>query len=111
MIHNFFREDHEQIRRDVKEMQDFVKQLNSTEAKPSKKYFCWNLIKNRLIIGLWSIPDIRPCVFPCFSFFNCKFYTKLGIKYKRNLFEIVWNKDIDYIMNLNKRFDQKFKMD
>jgi len=115
MIHNFITEDREQIRKDVQEMRDFVKILNreilnGVNAKPSKKYFCWNLIKNRLVLGLWGIPDTRPCRFPSFSFFNCRSYTKFGVRYKRNLFEIVWNKDIDYITNLSKRFDRTLKM-
>ena len=110
MIHNFIREDHQQIRKDVKEMKDFLKQLKDQKSYTAKKYFCWNLLKNKLTIGLWGIPDMSYYNFPVFSFFKCSSYFKFGIRYKRILFEIVWNKNLNYITRLSKRFDRTLKM-
>lgn len=62
----------------------------------AKKYFCFNLLKNRLTIGFWSIPDtpteLYKIRFPKLSTFNCLAYSRFGIRWKRLLFEIIWNK-------------------
>jgi len=62
------------------------------EPKPAKKYFCFNLLKNKLTIGLWDVPDSYYLKFPRFTTFNCLAYSKFGIRWKKLLFEIVWNK-------------------
>lgn len=62
------------------------------KPQPAKKYFCFNLIKNKLIIGLWDVPDSYYLKFPRLTTFNFSAYSKFGIRWKRLLFEIVWNK-------------------
>ena len=65
-------------------------------AIPAKKYFCFNLLNNKITISLWSIPDtpaeLYKSRFPRLSTFNCSSYSKFGIRWKRLLFEIIWNK-------------------
>jgi hypothetical protein len=62
-------------------------------AKPAKKYLCYNLLWNKLSIGLWEFPILnKKIISPVL--FNCSSYTKIGIAWKSYLFEIVWNKKI-----------------
>jgi hypothetical protein len=61
-------------------------------AKPAKKHFCYNLFNKKISIGLWEIPDTKYKNYPKLSFANFKSYAKIGISWKNNLFEIVWNK-------------------
>ena len=58
----------------------------------AKKYFCFNLLKNKLTIGLWDVPDSYYLKFPRFTTFNFSSYSKFGIRWKKLLFEVVWNK-------------------
>lgn len=61
-------------------------------ARPAKKHFCYNLFWKKLTIGLWGIPDTKYKKYPKISYFNFTSYTKLGVSWKKLLFEIVWNK-------------------
>lgn len=58
----------------------------------AKKYFCYNFFKNKLTIGLWGLPDVCYERFPKLSALNGSTYSKFGIRWKKLLFEIVWNK-------------------
>lgn len=62
-------------------------------AKPAKKYFCYNFLWNKLSIGLWEFPVLNKRKVSS-TFFNCSSYTKIGIAWESYLFEIVWNKKI-----------------
>lgn len=77
------------------------------ESYSCKKYFCWNLFKNKLTIGLWGIPDMSYYNFPVFSLFKCSSYVKFGVTYKRILFEIVWKRILNkkYSTELEKLFN------
>jgi hypothetical protein len=61
-------------------------------AIPAKKYFCYNLFSNKLVIVFWGIPDALSFKFPKLTTFDCTVYSKFGIRWKKFLFEIVWNK-------------------
>ena len=62
------------------------------KPKLAKKYFCFNLFNNKLVIGLWGIPDSYCLKLPRFTTFNFSAYSKFGIRWKKLLFEVVWNK-------------------
>lgn len=104
MTHNFIKKDGEQVVKNVKETPDPVKQLKDFKSTNAKKYFCWNLFGNKLAIGLWHIPEMSYYNFPVFNFFKCSSYNKFGIRKKRLLFEIVWNKQLKYTHILHKKY-------
>ena len=69
-------------------------------GKPAKKYFCFNLLNNKLVIGLWGIPDAPYLKYPKLYTFDFSGYSKFGIRWIKILFEVVWNKR-DYSFDLS----------